>query len=422
MAPKLTLEARMTIQELARRGWTNTAIATTLGVTEGAVRYHRRRQTEGASDGRAAQRHRAADHAEIIEGWVRVQRERDAPLNLAVLHEILIDEHGYKGSLRSVQRFYRAHYPPPAKRARRRVETPPGSQAQADWAHFPGMVIGRKSVDLYAFHLLLSFSRYAAVVWSMRKDQLAWLTVHNEAFERLGGVAATVRVDNEKTAVSRGAGAWGVLNEVYRRYALSMRFHIDPCPPRQPQAKGKVERHIRVQRLEADPRRRAWDSLEELQEWTDERVALSAARRRCPTTGTSVLEAWAEEKPLLGPLPPRPEPFDVVVRRRVTRDCLVQFEGRSYSVPFAWIDRSVEVRGLSGAVQILGGGRELARHPRHTERRILTDPSHYEGEATETVLPPVPLGALGRRLEELAAMPPEVRPLDQYAALAEVAR
>jgi hypothetical protein len=38
------------------------------------------------------------------------------------------------------------------------------------------------------------------------------------------------------------------------------------------------------------------------------------------------------------------------------------------------------------------------------------------------VLPPTPLGRMGRRLQEIALMPPEQRPLDIYAALAEVAR
>jgi transposase len=36
---------------------------------------------------------------------------------------------------------------------------------------------------------------------------LAWLGCHTEAFRRLGGVPATVRIDNEKTAVVKGAGA-----------------------------------------------------------------------------------------------------------------------------------------------------------------------------------------------------------------------
>jgi IS30 family transposase len=52
MAPKLSLEARMTIIELLRRGWSRMAIAESLGVTEGSVRYHERRRREGRSDGR----------------------------------------------------------------------------------------------------------------------------------------------------------------------------------------------------------------------------------------------------------------------------------------------------------------------------------------------------------------------------------
>ena len=421
MAPKLKLEARMTIKALAQRGWSNTSIATTLGVTEGAVRYHRRRQRAGAGDGRSKQQHRAAALAGEIRDWLASQ-EDEAPLNLKELHEFLVAEHRYAGSVRSVQRYFRAHYPPPRTRARRRVETPPGSQAQADWAYFPGVVIGRRSRDLYAFHLLLSHSRYDAVVWSTRKDQLAWLSVHNQALTRLGGVAATIRVDNEKTAVSRGAGPWGALNEAYRRYALSVRFHIDPCLPRSPRAKGKVERRIRDRRLHDDPRRHAWSSLEELQAWTDQRVEASAVRRLCPATGTSVAEAWQEERRFLAPLLDLPEPFDIVVQRRVTRDCMVHFESRSYSVPFVWIERQVEVRGCAGRVQILAGCEVIAEHPRQTARRVLIDPSHFEGEASEHVLPPQPLGRMGRRLQEIAAMAPEVRPLDLYADLAAVAR
>ena len=79
-------------------------------------------------------------------------------------------------------------------------------------------------------------SRFDAVVWSERKDQLAWHHVHNEGFRRLEGVPATVRVDNEKTAISHGAGAWGQINPAYRRYSETVRFHVDACPPRAPGA------------------------------------------------------------------------------------------------------------------------------------------------------------------------------------------
>lgn len=52
-------------------------------------------------------------------------------------------------------------------------------------------------------------------------------------------------------------------------------------------------------------------------------------------------------------------------------------------------------------VQIWAEGELLREHPRHTAERVLIDPSCYEGEATEQVLPPPPLGRMGKRLQEI---------------------
>ena len=410
----------MTIRCLAARGQSQREIARILGVGESTVRYHLQRFAEGATDGRARQPQRAARWSEAIGEYLASLET--GPVNLAALHDWLIAEHQYPGSLRSVERFYRAHYPRPKRRARRRVETPPGTQAQADWAEWPGMRIGGREVYAYQFHLRLSFSRFGARVWSPRKDQLAWHAVHNEAFRRLEGIPATVRIDNERTAVARGAGCWGELNPSYRRYARAVRFHIDACAPGSPEAKGKVERGIRTERQWLELRRRDWESWDELQVWTDVRMQEEAARRMCPATGTTVLEAWEEEKLALAPVPLLPEPFDVAMMRRVTPDCTVPLDGRRYSVPFAYFDQRVEVRGCARVVQVCAEGRVIAEHPRHGRERIVIDPRHYEGEATDTVLPPLPLGKMGRRLAEIAALRPEQRPLDLYAALAEVAR
>jgi hypothetical protein len=343
-------------------------------------------------------------------------------LNLVVLHEWLVSEHDYPGSLRSVQRFYRKHYPKPRKRARRRVETPPGAQAQVDWDEYKELWVGGRRVRGYRFHLKLSYSRKSVTVWSARKDQLSWLTVHNEAFRRIEGIPATVRVDNVKTAVAKGSGPWSELSPSYKSYARALRFHIDPCLPYSPEHKGKVERNILDHQRTSDVRRRHWDSWGHLQEHADKMDEEFSRRRICPATGTSVLEAWRRERFYLSPVPLLPEPFDLVATRRVQLDCTVGFEGRRYSVPFELIERTVEVRGCAQVVQILHDGSVVAEHPRHTPERILIDPAHYCGEATAEVKPPVPLGRMGKRLEEIRQMSPEQRPLDLYAALAEVAR
>lgn len=302
------------------------------------------------------------------------------------------------------------------------METPPGAQTQTDWAEFPRVDVGEGPEPLHAFLMVLSHSRKPALVWSRSEDELHWLCCHNSAYRRLGGVAAVNRIDNVKTAIASGAGAWGVINQTYRTYARAVGFHIDACSPGEGNAKGKVEAKVRLSRLIGDVERRRYDSLDHLQEVTDRRLETWSKRTVCPATGKKVFESWEDEGERLAELPILPEPFDVVVTRPVHKDCMVYFENRSYPVPFIHVGKTVEVRGCAGKVQILADGRIVREYPRHTSERLLVDPTCYDGKATDRVLPPTPLGRMGRKLQEIMTMPVQMRPLDLYAALAEVAR
>lgn len=422
MPCRLTKEEVVSIGVLSTRGFNNCEIARTLEVSEGTVRYHRNRLAEGAVDGRSKQPFQAESKAELIRLWFEDHEEDKRPVNVRDLYEHLLLDHKYRGSYKSVLRYVRTHYPAPKIRTYRRVETPAGAQAQVDWVVCPNVDVGEGPEVINGFIMKLSHSRKPAVVWSRRQDQLSWLNCHNGGFRRLGGIPAVCRIDNTKTAIISGAGAWGQIHPVYRAYALAVRFHIDACAPRAPEAKGKVEAAAKLTQLRWDPRRRSWDGLEELQNRTDRDLERWTRTAICPATGLSVYESWQGELELLQPLPLLPEPFDVVVSRPVYHDCRVSFEGRSYPVPFEYTGEEVEVRGCVGKVQILADGQVLREFPRGTAERILIDPSCYEGEATDRVLPPTPLGKMGRKLQEIYEMAVEERPVDLYAALAEVAR
>jgi len=424
VARPLKPEEIVTLLVLKQKGQSNVQIAQTLGVSEGAVRYHAR--TAGKPDGRCNKPRKADPLAEAIAHWV-ASSQPDAgdgpprPGNVHALHDWLRAEHGYAGSYRSVLRFVRAHYPRPRLRPYRRVETPPGAQARVDWGEFADLDIGCGPQKLYAFVMVLSHSRKAVLVWRQGMDQLSWHDAHNEALRRLGGVPAVLRIDNLKTGVSSGAGPWGEVNEAYRSYARAVAFHVDACLPRSPEHKGKVESKVRFVRRRLRLQG-AFATLAELQRQTDEQLEASDGRRICPATGQTVQQSFEAERRLLRPLPTLPMPFDLALTRPVQRDCTVSFEGRCYSVPFALVGLRVEVRGCSGVVQVWHEGRVVAQHPRHTPQRLLIDPAHYDGEADERVVPPVPLGRMGQRLREILEQPVEQRPLDLYAALAEVSR
>lgn len=110
---------------LLEQGHSQSAVARLLGVCEGTVRYHRKRMKVAAMDGRSKQVPKAAAFSDAIEAWRSQQAA--GRINLALLHNWLCREHGYTGSLKSVQRYWKRTYPAPKIRSRRRVETPPGA-------------------------------------------------------------------------------------------------------------------------------------------------------------------------------------------------------------------------------------------------------------------------------------------------------
>ncbi len=255
-------------------------------------------------------------------------------------------------------------------------------------------------------------------------NQLAWHHVHNEAFKRLGGVAAVNRIDNLKTGVAHGSGPWGKINESYRAYAQTLGFHVDPHEVRQPQQKGKAERRVSAVKQRLDLKR-SFASLEDLQSYTDDQLDRDARARKCPVTGKSVYETWQAERTLLRPLPVTlPEPFDLIRTCAVHKDSTIRFEGRTYTVPFRYAYQSVEVRGCSGFIQIVDrkNGQIIKKYPRNTEQLLFIDPDCYDGDATERVHAPRPLGKMARKLGQIASTPVQLRSIEIYAQLAEVAR
>ena len=424
---KLEKDEIVTIQVLKRKGESNREIARRLDVSEGAVRYHLRRQAENASDGR--QKLCLIEQLgleAVVDHWWSIQLEilpDGRSPNLKLLWQLLVEDYDYSGSYKSLRKYVRGRFPAPKLRPFRRIETPPGAQTQSDWLEARIDLDEGERTTLYGFIMTLSHSRMTAVVWSRSMNQLAWHHVHNEAFKRLKGIAAVNRIDNLKTGVSRGAGPWGEINACYQSYARTMGFHVDPHEVRRPQQKGKAERRVgAVKRLDFS---RRFESLDDLQSFTDEQLLRDSRKRICPVTGQSVFETWRFEQELLRPIPATlPEPFDLIRTCRVHKDATIRFEGRTYTVPFEYVHGEVEVRGCSGFLQVVDrkSGLILRKYPRGTEQRLFIDPSCYVGEATGTVALPRPLGRMSRQLEKIAALPLQLRSIDIYAQLAEVAR
>ena len=245
-----------------------------------------------------------------------------------------------------------------------RFETPPGQQAQVDFARFVTEFTDEPGVTriIWLFSLVLGHSRHIFARFVMHQDLQTLLRCHMQAFAAIGGVPIEILYDRMKTAVT-GEDQDGHI--VYNRSLLALAqhygFHPRACRPYRAKTKGKVERpfsYIRQDFFLA----RSFRNLEDLNAQLDDWLATVANVRVHGTTQRVVSEAFAAEKPDLQVLPATP--FDALLKleRRVSHDGLVSIGGNYYSVPDR-TRRIVEVHQLPDSIRILDEGRWLPSIP-----------------------------------------------------------
>jgi len=413
---KLKERELMCATVLRENGISNREIAKQLNVDESTIRYRLKRNQDKQKDGRNSQPSVCDPYKDVVENWISDQSNVDRPEGIRSLYEELVIHYDFTGSYKAVVRYVRRNAPKPKTRPIRRVETAPGAQGQVDWITHKLFIQDQgEESNIHGLIIVLSHSRMWSVIWSHQQDLLSWIECHNNAITFLGGVPTYLRIDNLKTGVISGAGAWATLNQGYESYAKQVGFVINPCRVRTPSDKGKVERRGRDIKSVMINSHEMFRSLEDLQRTSDERILNRSKKLNCPVTGQSIYETWRQEQSYLNPLPLAfPLPFDVQVQREVSQDCLVSFEGRQYQVPFPNIGRIVEIRGGPGRVEIYRQNQLLATYPRGTDCRLLLDQSHYEGESTESVIAPTPLGQIAKEIVIEKSWEVPSRPMNQY--------
>jgi transposase len=87
----------------------------------------------------------------------------------------------------------------------RRFETPPGRQAQVDWAHLGTLAIDGEEYRLSGFTFTLGYSRMMMAEAALDQKLGTLLRMHEEAFRQLGGVREEILYDRMKTAIRHKA-------------------------------------------------------------------------------------------------------------------------------------------------------------------------------------------------------------------------
>jgi transposase len=399
----------MMILDLHRQGLSISAIARDLGIDRKTVRRCIARGLEPPVYGPRKPRQR------LIDPFIPCLRERVAAYPGLTGRRLWreLRELGYEGGYTAVTDLLREIRPAALPAFEVRFETPPGEQAQVDFAHFQVVFTDEPAVTriVWLFSFVLGFSRLIWARFVLHQDMQTVLRCHMAAFAAIGGVPHEILYDRMKTAVIGETVGSIVYNRALIDFARHYGFQPKACRPYRAKTKGKVERPFRYIREDfflARSFRNLDDLNVQLRHWLD----TVANPRLHATTQRVVNEAFAEEKPHLKTLPLAPFRSVLKLERRVSHEGMVSVGGNLYSVPDATRKRIVEVHTLADEIRIFEDGALIAAHPvlegRH-QRRVA--PGHRKLVRTADRYRDNPILIL-RAGDVVAA-----RPLDFYQAV-----
>jgi transposase len=219
----------------------------------------------------------------------------------------------------------------PRPRVKRRFETRPGQEMQADWTVYT-VPIAASPTRVHALVCELAYSRKAHVHFYRNEREPTLLEGLALAFESFTGVTQRVVFDSMTTIVLGRIGSNGkpIWHPRFIDFAKFYGFEPFLCKVRDPDRKGKTEKFIRF--LEDDCIRGAeFASFDELNDRVHDWIDNIANRRTHGTTGLIPDEVWLSERDFLIRLPETRFAVHEDAVRQVGPDATVWIQGTPYT-------------------------------------------------------------------------------------------
>lgn len=323
---------------------------------------------------------------------------------------------GFAGSLKIVRRFLQT------LRAERRIdakltvrfETPPGEQAQCDWAE-----VGRYPqpdgtiIKVYLFVMILCYSRYLYIEFTRSMALPTLVRCHQNAFAFFGGWPKRILYDNMRQVVVGPNRT----NPRFLDFCRHHGFEAIRHRPFRPRTKGKVERtvgYVRSSFLNG----RTFSGLDDINAQGRHWLGSVANVRVHATTHARPCDRLLEET-----LTPVSAANSYQICRSTDRDrtvdaeALVRFDNSVYSVPARFVGARVHVDASVSFIAIRSKHLIIAEHPRATTRgQRIEAPAHVKERWERSTRPPAAPPPQGCHITFAETV--QARPLELYAEAA----
>jgi len=356
--------------------WTLGTIANQLGLHPDTVR-----QAVESANFHRAQTMRPSRIDPYLE-LIRQTLQQHPRLTGTRIHQMLC-QRGYTGSVvhlrRTIARL-RPAFSTKGQDAFFKLQTLPGEQAQADWAHFGEVMVGRARRRLSCFVMTLSYSRALYLEFFFDQTTENFLGGHVHAFRFFNGTPRVVLYDNLRSVVQERRGDHIHFHPRLIEFCGHYHFDARPCQVRAGNQKGRVERAIRYVR-ESFWAGRPFTTLQECNRqawlWRDQ----VAHQRPWPQDyARTVEQAFQQEQPRLLPLPAHDFPTERRQPVRSAKTIYVRFDRNDYSIPPHAVGKPLTLLASDTEVRILDAAQQpIARHRRSYDyQQVVLDPEHQQ--------------------------------------------
>ena len=271
-------------------------------------------------------------------------------------------------------RVLRPYYLPPDPATRTSYE--PGQRVQCDlWFPPVDVPLGAGQVGSPPVLVMVAgYSRmmFATMLPSRQGPDL--IAGHWRLLSGMGVVPRQLVWDNEAAVGSWRAGK-PKLTEEFAAFRGVLGIGVHQCRPRDPEAKGLVERangYLETSFLPGRTFTGPGDFNAQLAEWLP-----LANRRFHRTLGCKPIERWVADRDAMLALPPVAPQLGWRARVRLPRDHYVRLGSNDYSVDPVAVGRFVDVVADLERVTVRLGSKVVAEHERCWARwQTITDPTH----------------------------------------------
>lgn len=268
-----------------------------------------------------------------------------------------------------------------------RFEHAAGDKMFVDWA---GQTIcfGPDREKAFLFIAVLGASNYTFAGVYPNMQMACWIRAHVDALAFFGGSPRLIVPDNARTAVNRACRYDPDVNRTYQELAEHYGTAVLPTRARRPRDKSKAENAVQnaERRILAALRNAQFHSLGQLQEAVRGKNAELNSRPFTKMEGSRRELYETLDRPALKPLPDRHFPLGTWQDAVVYKDYHIQVDWHFYSVPYAYVGRTVEARVTDRTVEVFSEGVRLATHRRSFLKGKATTLPEHQSEAHRATL------------------------------------